>query len=251
MARQKSLIKLKGTLDGITFYKSKKGYMARQSTSLDGELVATDPRFVRTRENNAEFGRAGAAGKILRKAFRDQIQLAKDGTVVSRLSKEMMKVLQADKVSARGKRNVLDGELELLRGFNFNSRSPIDTVLFMNYSYEIDRAGGVLGVSFPSFRTLTSIQAPQGSTHFKIIVGGAAIDFENENTEVAVSDSGELALEALTTEAFTQQVNLSADSSDPLFLVLGIIFYQEVNGFYYHLSNGVFNSLAIIGVEGI
>ncbi len=37
MARQTGLLKIKGTLDNVTFYKSKDGHLAKMKTSLDGE----------------------------------------------------------------------------------------------------------------------------------------------------------------------------------------------------------------------
>ena len=39
-------------------------------------------------------------------------------------------------------------------------------------------------------------------------------------------------------------------STHPLFLVLGIEFYQEVNGQMYPLKNGAFNALALVKVNG-
>jgi hypothetical protein len=67
MARQKGIIKLKGNIGDITFYKTKDGHLPRKRGAAS--MRASDPAF-RTRENGAEFGRAGKAGKVLRTAFR-------------------------------------------------------------------------------------------------------------------------------------------------------------------------------------
>jgi len=50
MAQQKSILKLKGTIGGITFYKSKDGYLAREKGGVDASRIANDPGFARTRE---------------------------------------------------------------------------------------------------------------------------------------------------------------------------------------------------------
>ena len=63
MARQKGIIKLDGTIGDITFYKSKDGYLAREKGGIPADRIANDPAFQRTRENGAEFGRAGKAGR--------------------------------------------------------------------------------------------------------------------------------------------------------------------------------------------
>jgi len=43
---------------------------------------------------------------------------------------------------------------------------------------------------------------------------------------------------------------VTAASTHPLFLALGIEFYQEVNGQMYPLKNGAFNALALVKVDG-
>ena len=107
MAHQKGIIKLRGTIGDITFYKSKDGYIARENQAVSGERIATDPSFQRTRENGAEFGRGGRAGKTLRTSFKSLLQNTADSKMVSRLTKEMMRVIHADLNSPRGERNVM------------------------------------------------------------------------------------------------------------------------------------------------
>ena len=119
MARQKGIIKLKGTIGDITFYKTKDGHLAREKGGIDASRIANDPAFQRTRENGSEFGRAGKAGKTLRTAMRKLLLNSSDSRMVSRLTQSMVKVIQADVVSDRGLRNVIDGEAELLTGFEF------------------------------------------------------------------------------------------------------------------------------------
>jgi len=99
MAEQKGIIPLRGTIGNITFYKSKDGFMAREKGSLDANRIATDPAFQRTRENGAEFGRAGKAGKYLRTALRSLLQNVSDSRMIARLVKEMMRVIKADETT--------------------------------------------------------------------------------------------------------------------------------------------------------
>ncbi len=99
MARQKGIIKLKGTIGNITFYKTNDGHLAREKGGIDAKRMATDPAFQRTHENGSEFGRAGKAGKVLRVALRLLLLNASDNRVVSRLTQSMVKVIQADTFS--------------------------------------------------------------------------------------------------------------------------------------------------------
>jgi hypothetical protein len=251
MARQKGIIKLKGTIGDITFYKTRDGHLAREKGGIDANRIASDPAFQRTRENGSEFGRAGKAGKLLRTSMRALLLNSADSRMVSRLTQQMVKVIQADITSDRGLRNVIDGEAELLLGFEFNIRGKLGTSLFAPYTANIDRVTGEVTVDIAPFVPVNMIAAPSGTTHFKIISGGAEVDFELEDFVVANAETAILPWDAVETIAISQVNQLTANSTKPLFCALGIEFYQQVNGQMYPLKNGAFNPLAMVRVSGI
>ncbi len=250
MAKQSGIIKLEGTIGDISFYKSKDGYLARGKGGVDKSRILSDPAFQRTRENGSEFGRAGSAGRTLRTAFRPLLMKTADSRVTSRLTQEMTKVIQADATSGRGERNVLDGELELLTGFEFNSSSGLGSTLYVLYTATISRETGNTLVEIPSFIPKNSVAAPQGATHLKFISAAAEINFENGSFNMVTSDSPEIVIGGQTEDLISLTSTLPAASTKPLFLVLGIEFYQEVNGTFYPLKSGSYNALAIVAVDG-
>ena len=250
MAKQKGIIKLKGTIGDITFYKTQDGNLAREKGGIDPKRIANDPAFQRTRENGEEFGRAGKAGKLLRTAIRVLLLTASDNRVVSRLTKQMLNVIKADLVSTRGQRNVLDGETVLLEGFEFNIRGALTTTLFAPFVATINRVTGELKVNFASFVPQTLVVAPPGTTHFKIVSAGAEIDFEAETFVAADSASATMPWDTTATAVIDHTNAVTANSTKPLFLFVGIEFFQEVNGQMYSLRNGAFNPLSIVKVDG-
>jgi hypothetical protein len=251
MARQKGIIKLKGTIGDITFYKTQDGHLAREKGGIDASRIASDPAFQRTRENGSEFGRAGKAGKILRTALRALLLNSADGRMVSRLTQQMIKVLQADVTSVRGLRNIIDGEAELLAGFEFNIRGKLGTSLFAPFVATIDRVTGVIEVTLASFIPANMIAAPSGTTHFKIISAGAEVDFEAETFVVENSETAILPWDSVATAFITQTNTVTPASTKPLFLALGVEFYQLVNGQMYPLKNGAYNPLSLVKVSGL
>ena len=251
MARQKGIIKLKGTIGDITFYKTQDGHLAREKGGIDANRIKNDPAFQRTRENGSEFGRAGKAGKILRTALRALLLNTADGRMVSRLTQKMVEVIQADVTSIRGLRNVIDGEAELLAGFEFNIRGKLGTSLFAPYVGAIDRVSGDITVDIDPFVPSNMIAAPSGTTHFKIISAGAEIDFVTETFVEAHSETAILPWDATATVAISQTNAVTPASTKPLFLALGVEFYQEVNGQMYPLKNGAYNPLALVQVSGL
>ena len=251
MARQKGIIKLKGTIGDITFYKTKDGHLAREKGGIDASRIKSDPAFQRTRENGAEFGRAGKAGKILRTSLRALLINSADSKMVSRLTQAMVKVIQADMISIRGLRNVIDGEAELLSGFEFNIRGKLGTSLFAPFVGAIDRVTGAITVDLDPFIPGSMISAPSGTTHYKIISAGAEIDFEVEVFTESHSETAILPWDALPTVAISHSNMVTPGSTKPLFLALGLEFYQEVNGQMYTLKNGAYNPLALVAVSGL
>ncbi|WP_417619866.1 hypothetical protein [Oceanihabitans sediminis] len=249
MARQTGIIKLKGTLDDISFYKTSDGHLARIKGGVDANRIANDPAFQRTRENGSEFGRAGKAGKLIRNAIRVLLQNAKDRRVVSRLTKELVAVTKTDAINSRGERTVQDGNLNQLVGFEFNLNGKLASTLFAPSVVAFDRVSGSADVTLAAFSPTMRIAAPAGTTHFNIVMGAAEVDFVNETFVFEMDDTGILPYTAPDTASLALSAAMPANSTLPVIMVVGIAFYQEVNGEMYSLKNGAYNALSVGLVE--
>lgn len=249
MAKQKGIVKLKGSIGDLSFYKSKDGYIAREKGGIDKKRIATDPAFQRTRENGAEFGRAGKASKMLRQALRQYIQISSDSRVTSRLTAEMLRIIKTDNLNDRGLRVVSNGDLELLTGFDFNIGGKLSSTLFVPIQMNIDRAAGIANINIASFIPNKDIAFPSGSTHIRLISGLAEIDFDTEDVLFSGANSGEIVIGPQDSAPIDLAMNFTQNSSKELFLVLGVEFLQVVNGKEYPLKNGAFNALSIVAVS--
>lgn len=251
MARQTGPIKLTGPLGDLSFYKTAEhGYLARTKGGIDADRIKNSPEFERTRENNAEFARAGLATKLLRNSLRALAINAADNQVTGRLTREMMKVVQADVTNVRGQRNVIDGEAELLQGFEFNVNGKLTSTFYAPYTPVIARAGGTLTVNIPAFVPGNMVGAPTGATHCKLVAAGVEVDFEEGDYIVNTTSSLDIALENQLQPGLVLENLVTPASTHPLFLAFGVEFYQQVNGQMYSLKNGAYNALALVGVDG-
>ncbi len=248
MAKQEGILPIQGTIGNLTFFKSKDGFMVKSKSGVSGDKIATDAAFQRTRENNAEFGRAGKASKLLRTSLRNTISKAKDGRMVSRLTARMLKVVQADETSDRGQRNVIDGEAALVTGFDFNINAKLSATVFAPYSIEWDLASGKATVTIPSFIASVGIVAPSGTTHFRLFGGIAAIDFEGETFTGNTASTDALVYGNDTAADTSLVLNTEANSKHPVFIAFGVEFLQEVNKKMYSLNNGAFNACMVAKV---
>lgn len=250
MAQQKGHLPVKGRIGNLSFYKTRDGFLVKDKGGIDKNRIASDPKFQRTRENGAEFGRAGKAGKLLRNAVKAVSQKSSDGRAVSRLTKLMMTVLKTDTESRRGERTVVNGNIELLQGFQFNISAVLDSTFFAPFTTAIDRATGHLSVDIDAFVPENMVGKPEGATHFQINSAAAEVDFEGNVYAAAHSSSATIPWDNVETAPISLENVVTANSTHPLFLLLGVEFFQEVNGQMYSLRNGGYNSLAIVMVSG-
>jgi hypothetical protein len=249
MARQSGLIKIKGTLDNVSFYKTKDGDLARMKTSLDGKRIANDPAFVRTRENNSEFGSSAAAGKLLRDSIRTMMQNASDGKVTSRLTKLMTQIKNEDATSARGARNVGVGILTpegkaLLKGFNFNIKAILGSILFNPFAVNV--ATGE--ITMPNLVPINDVNSTPGATHITLRGAWAKIDFATGETSVEETNAVNLPLDATSTNVALTPGAAPVGAGTDVYLLM-IEFFQEVNGNQYSLKNGAYNALSIVEIQ--
>ncbi|WP_233592285.1 hypothetical protein [Flavobacterium sp. RSP15] len=115
----------------------------------------------------------------------------------------------------------------------------------------IDRVTGEITVDLASFIPANMIAAPSGTTHFKIISAGAEINFEAETFVVASSETAILPWDMTPMVAINHLNPVTPNSVSPLFLALGVEYYQEVNGRMYPLKNGSYNPLSLVQVSGL
>jgi hypothetical protein len=248
MAKQTGILKIQGTIGGMTFYKTQDGHLVREKGGVSGDRIANDPAFVRTRENGEEFGAAGIAGKLMRDSLRSLMMNAADGRVTSRLTQLMSGILKMDTNSDRGKRTPAlglatpEGKAEL-EGFDFNVSAVIGSVLFKPYA--LNSVNGV--INFSDLVPVNDIAFPGGATHMSLTGGFANIDFETGIADVKYSQAENLTIDANSVNVSLTPSATPAGTGIKVFL-LKIEFFQEVNSNQYSLKNGAYNALAIIGV---
>jgi hypothetical protein len=169
--------------------------------------------------------------------------------MVWRLTGQMVHVIQADVLNSGGLRNVMDGDATLLKGFDFNIKGKFGSTFCAPFLTTMDREAGVLTITIASFVPKQLLVAPKGASHFKIISAGAEVDFGNGWYILSRSETSILPWDAMPATMISQVHGVSPNSSKPLFLFLGVVFYQEVSGQFCMLKNGRRNVLAIVGVD--
>ena len=248
MAKNKSLFKVIGTLDDVTFYKSADGYLVRTKGGVSKERMMKDPAFERTRENMVEFGHCASAGKLLRSATGGLARKAKDRRLSSRLQKVMSEIKTLDRDSARGKSQVgagvatVEGKL-LLKGFDFNSNAPLKSIMDLPVFVDVASGKTVVENLIPK----EDLNYPEGATHFSMQSVYSNLDFATGVSNSVVCPVLNLPIDLHVTSVVMVPQAVPDGSGTRIYLLF-MAFYQEVNGVQYLLKNGTYNVLNIVEI---
>lgn len=265
MAKQKSYVKIKGSLGGLTFYQLGGEELIRTTGGVSKERIMKDPAYKRTRENMSEFGGSATAGKGLRDGFREVVKLMSDTNVVGRVT-GMMKRVNSAGVGQRGQRPIeILANKEFIEGFEFNKLVPLGSVFRAPFGMPtLDVNRSVIQWEIPDFNADSNTTPPEGSTHFRLVLAACVLSdyvFSNltkdyrpvsadENEVGGVDYSEPIAITGMVGSETILKVDLGFTTVLPatvgVVIAIGIVFYQELQGVYYELASD--NTLVIAKV---
>ena len=256
MAKYKGLIKLKGSIGGMSFYDMEGKSFVRQSGGVDKEKIMSDPAFKRTRENMSEFGGSAVIGKAYRNSFAEVINVMGETYITGRVTGIMNKIIKQGS-GVRGERVFeIIPHKEFIEGFDFNRKSPLGAVFYAPYdtiSFNANR--DIVSWSIPEFETESFISAPEGSTHFRLLLAtGVLSNFSynssskvyeatnpEENVLRGIDFSGEIPLGGTSGGIINLTTDLGVGAALPasvgVMAAIGIIFYQDINSQLYELAS--------------
>ena len=265
MAKQKSIIKIQGSIDDMTFYQMNgSNFVKKKSTGITKERINNDPRFERTKENNQEFAGATAAAAGIRLGFAE-ISDFFDNMLSVRLAGVCRKVISKD-TGKRGQRPFLPAiDKEGLQTFVLNKSSSLDTIFKAPYTISVvtGRYNAVLTV--PDFNPAMQIVAPSGATTFRIFFQISAVSsyeydlltqkyvpaFPDYNGKHALVTSAYFPLNSttITLPPLTALLTDVEELPEPMVLLVcaGIQFYQTIGDFNYPLTSR--NAMKIVSVN--
>ena len=251
MAQQEGIIKLKGKIGDLSFYKTKDGYQARKKGGASAKRIKNDPRYQRTRENMAEFAEVCSASKRMRDVLRAMIMLAHDPKMVSRLIARVYRMMKFDLINLRGERKVNNKSLVLLKDFNFNEMAPMHNVLLVKPLTVVNRETGSIELQIPEILPGVHLMGPKGISHFRITIGVAAINLDEgeEKSLIEMASSTYIRTTTAVVPSLVLNCSLPPNLLASIVILMNISFYKEVNEVYYLLNEGIHNSLSVVEVD--
>jgi hypothetical protein len=105
--------------------------------------------------------------------------------------------------------------------------------------------GADVTLSIPALNPASDIAAPQGTTQFELVLAVSSLDMETLTFANATVAAPLSVLAVNSTALANQTVVASFPAANLVVGVVGINFYQQVNGKFYPLNNNSMNPLAI------
>ena len=248
MARQKGLIKLRGTIGDVNFYVTKGvGYARKAGGGFNGKAIKTKASMQRVRENASEFGHCSMVKKQFRRALLPFLEGMKGRDMHSKLMQLFLELKGLDAISERGKRRVKAGVhtakgKRLLSQFAFTKPSAIFNDLYSKASF--DWATQQLAVT--DF-DLSGFKTPKAATHLGVTLGVLDFDFDTLDYSLGVSAPYFLEVDAGATSFVLEPDPVVAPTHFGI-AVLGLRYYEvidsEVYGFDTPLGVQVLDCLA-------
>lgn len=241
MAKQKGIIPLVGTLGGINFYYLNGKPVARKAGGgFNGNAIKTKKSMQRVRENGSEFGNCSRVNKMYRQALRPFYSNHKFTFFHSRLMTLFTGLKALDTENARGERRVgkgvgTDAGKHLLRDFSYTPDCVIGQVVPFGPIMD----WGQYTLEFPTF-SMDRVSFVAGATHVALQFGVLDFNFETIDYGLHLADEQILSKDFAGTHLSMTPTTLPMRLGIQL-AVLGIRFYQEVDGLMYllHGQNGV------------
>ena len=246
MARVTGPFKITGTIDGMTFYQDGgENYVKKAGGGFDGKAIKTKDSMVRVRENYTEFGHCASIKSVFMGALRPYLSKLKGRKLHSGMTSLFVQIKNFDPVSKRGERRVslglttTDGH-NLLLTYSYPERFTVDQVL--GNRFQVDMT--TLNCSCLDF-DVSGIAFPEYATHVGLLYGVVVMDFEGIQAKAFLADEYYIAKNDVNHSITLNPVNAPSGTGVRI-AVMGVRFYQEVNGVKTKLEAK--RGVAVLGV---
>ena len=250
MARIKNdLFKFSGTIGGLSFSQDEFGTIVKQKAKVSKKRIKNNPRSKRTRESNVEMGGASTAAKVLRVALLQNRKSIGDRYFSGRLNGLMRKVVGLGSGAAGERRLDIRKNGALLEEFEFiNARPLVYSLGGINEKPTLNAERNAVVWTSPILNRKEQITPPKDATHFKFILGAAAVSnyeyhpkkekYEPMEPKFRMpgvfADSEPIALNQKTIAPVTLPLKLTEEIAIPeavaVVTVIGVAFFRNVNG---------------------
>lgn len=244
MAIQNGIIKINGQLGDLVFYK-------RGNTDVVRQKAAHKQQTEASKKSSRDFGTASRNAAYIRKAFAPLVKLYAYGDLLNRLNKRFIEIFKTIPAEQAGNKKLIDGDITLLRGFEFNSSKPLGTLWLNETVLRID-PDGLVKLMLPKGELKSLLKPHPKATEARLQVIGFHFELD-DNGGYEIIEVNDLVI-PLSNSYFPKTVltlHLDHKGDKALIFAMGISFFSGTARFadrrYYagkiihtlHLKDGL------------
>lgn len=249
MAKQKGFIKIKGTIQGLCYYKLNGKDIVRKASGPSKERINTDPAFVNVKANNQEFAAAVLMSKALTKSLGPISKKFKDTYMQSRLTGACRKIIQkGNGYLGQREANLLNNSDELI-GFQLNKTQVFNQIYTAQIKINHNEQQNKITIAIPKSTINNLNKLPKNASHFRLTAAVSLVSsyqwketvkayqplHPNQNGMGAITQSQPLGVNN-EYQNIQIQVPIKRTSKIALTVWLGINYLKEVNGEFLELE---------------
>ena len=172
LAEQKGLFRFSGKLGNTVGYTRGKKYVQRtKPTAYQASKESI--------KSSLEFGYGSKACVLLKEAFKPLLLKSFKETLHNRLAGVLRNVIRSGPVALKGNRKVFDGNISLLKGFEFNANIPFQKLC--SKLPKVDISETEVHLKLDSIVWKEHILAPPSATQVKIGLICSFVDFNKDS----------------------------------------------------------------------
>ncbi|MDF2188253.1 hypothetical protein [Paraflavitalea sp. CAU 1676] len=220
----------------------------RKSNPLTRKRLLKDPAFERSRENMADFARAGSANKLLRRALRPIIPLCADRYLSGRLTKRMAAIVYSDPAGSRGAQKITREALPILTGFNLNKAKYLQDAFYACYEVTADLDNGKIELYVPYLMASTMFNAPSSTHQVEVMACAASVDFDRQEIHYLETARQQFAVNDTAIRSVRLAIDVGKETTDPIIVLLGINYLTAVCDNKMAIIDKALNAMAVVKV---
>ncbi len=247
---QSGLLQMLGPTQNMSIYRKRNGeYGLRRKGGPTAKRFAKDPNYAQARINTSEFGQAAKGSALIRRAFRAIIPKVANDELHSRLTKVCKDIINSDVGHQRGSRMLMNGDLSLLREFNFSPAVKFGLIVSIPFQHTVDRTAGTVRIGMHAFAPADAIRFPKHASHARLKMGVAVLNFEKETFTFVSAGSTPIPKGRKPINPEDLTVQIPTGTSDPLFIAMAVEFLTLEKGAFCPVPDSQFNIMQLKGVD--
>jgi len=171
MARVNGIVRFSGQLGDLVFYKRGKKDVVRHKAA---NYILTE----NSRKSAQDFGAASRNASYIRKAFAPLVKLYAYDDLLNRLNKRFIEIFKTIPAEQAGDKKLIDGNLALLKGFEFNTSKPLEKLWLSETVLHIE-TDGLVKLILPKGEIKSFLKPHPKATEARLQVMGFHFDLDD------------------------------------------------------------------------